>query len=319
MRPELRREALVAAAYAVLLLVVGVGARGFFSGANLRDLALANVPTLVAAIGMTVVILARQIDISIGSQVAIGGVLAGTLAKSGLSMFAVVLIVLVAGALMGALNGLLVASFGLPAIVSTLATMVILREGLRWVTEGADIFGMPDGFQWLGLGQTVGRVVLVAIAVLLWMFFSWGLRHLGMGRAVYAVGSDAETARLLGLRPRWVTFGVFVVMGMLAAVAAVLGTIRFPQVQTNAAVGFELQVIAAVVVGGTAISGGRGTLRGTLLGVLFLGTIGPALTFLQVSPYWEKALQGAIILLAVAADALPRAQTAARKVVHGRA
>ena len=104
-------------------------------------------------------------------------------------------------------------------------------------------------------------------------------------------------------------------MGVLAALAAVLGTIRFPQVQTNAAVGFELQVIAAVVVGGTAISGGRGTLRGTLLGVLFLGTIGPALTFLQVSAYWEKAIQGAIILLAVAADAM----SAARKVFHGRA
>lgn len=312
-----KRELLVALAYLVLLAVVGIFARGFFAFANLRDIAVNNAPVLVAAVGMTLVILARHIDISIGSQLAIGGVLAGTLAKAGLPMAAVIPLVLLAGAAMGALNGALVTFFQLPAIVVTLATMVALREGLRWITEGADIYGLPASFQWLGLPLGAGRAMIVVAALVVFAAFAFGLRHLAAGRAVYAVGSDADTARLLGIRPRGVTFTVFVLMGALTALAAVLGAIRFPQVQTNAGMGFELQVIAAVVVGGTAISGGRGTLAGTLVGVLLLGTIGTALTFLQVSAYWEKAVQGSIILAAVAADALEIRRR--RALAHGSA
>jgi rhamnose transport system permease protein len=304
-----RRESLVALAYAALLVVVGVGAKGFFAPDNLRDLAVGVVPVLVAAVGMTMVIVARQIDISIGAQLAWGGVLAGTLAKAGLPMPLVALLVVVAGAAQGALNGVLVAWLRLPAIVVTLATMVIFRESLRWLTEGADIFGLPDAFQWLGLSQGAGRALLVTVALALVAAFAFGLGNLRAGRAVYAVGSDAETARLLGMRPLLVTFMVFVLMGALTGLAAFLGAVRFPQIQTNAGIGFELQVIAAVVVGGTAISGGRGTLAGTLIGVLFLGTIGTALTFLHVSAHWEKAIEGAIILAAVATDALELGRT----------
>jgi rhamnose transport system permease protein len=309
---RLKRELLVAGSYLLLLIVVGIFARGFFALANLRDIAINNAPVLVAAVGMTLVIIARHIDISIGSQLAIGGVLAGTLAKDGVPMAAVAPLVLLAGALMGALNGALVTLFELPSIVVTLATMVAMRETLRWTTEGADIYGLPDDFQWLGLPLGGGRALVVLSALAIFAAFAWGLRHLAAGRAVYAVGSHAETARLLGVRPRLVTFAVFVLMGVLTAAAAFLGVIRFPQVQTNSGVGFELQVIAAVVVGGTAVAGGRGTLAGTFVGVLLLGTIGTALTFLQVSAHWEKAVQGLIILIAVAADAL---ELRRRKVV----
>jgi rhamnose transport system permease protein len=312
MRPELgRRERAVAVAYVALLAGVALAAEGFLSPGNLRDLAVAHAPTLVAAVGMTFVMVARQIDISIGSQLAVGAVLAGLLAKAGLPMPLVAAAVLAAGALMGALNGALVTAFALPSIVVTLATMVSLREGLRWITQGADVLGLPDHFQWLGLGQGAGRAVVVGAAVLAGFLFAWASRGLAGARSVYATGSDEEMARLLGVRTRRVTFGVFVLMGMLTAAAAFLGAIRFPQVQTNSGIGFELQVIAAVVVGGTAVSGGRGSIPGTLLGVMFLGTIGTALTFLHVSPHWEKAIQGAIILLAVAAEGLGR-----RRVAH---
>jgi rhamnose transport system permease protein len=298
------RERAVAGAYVALLAVVAAAAEGFLSPGNLRDLAVAHAPTLVAALGMTLVMVARQIDISIGSQLAVGGVLAGLLAKEGLPMPLVAVLVLAAGAAMGALNGALVTAFALPSIVVTLATMVSLREGLRWTTQGADVLGLPDDFQWLGLDQAAGRGLVVGGAALLCVLFAWASRALAGARAVYATGSDAEMARLLGVRTQRVTFMVFVLMGMLTAAAAVLGAIRFPQVQTNAGIGFELQVIAAVVVGGTAVSGGRGTIPGTLLGVMFLGTIGTALTFLHVSAHWEKAIQGAIILLAVAAEGI---------------
>jgi rhamnose transport system permease protein len=134
------------------------------------------------------------------------------------------------------------------------------------------------------------------------VLFAWGLRNLAAGRAVYATGSDPEAAWLAGIRPRRVTLGVFVLLGMLTGLAALLNAVRFADVDTIAGTGLELQVIAAVVVGGVAISGGRGTLAGPLLGVLLLGTIAPALVFLGAEPYWEKAIQGSIILLAVAAD-----------------
>jgi rhamnose transport system permease protein len=295
----------VAAALAALLAVLAVAAPHFFRAENLRDLLVANAPVLVAAVGMTLVILARQIDISIGSQFAIAGVVAGLLAKTGLPMPAVTAGVVAAGAIMGALNGVLVAGLGLPAIVVTLATMVVLREGLRWRTEGVWIEDLPARFQWFGLGQAGGRVAIVVAALLVFVAFAWGLRQLAAGRSVYAAGSDPEAARLVGIHPRRVVFATFVFMGALTGLAALLTSIQFIDVQTSAGAGLEMKVIAAVVVGGVAISGGRGTLIGTLLGVALLGTIGPALTILGTQAYWERALQGAVILLAVSTDALP--------------
>jgi rhamnose transport system permease protein len=300
-----RREVSVALAFAALLAILALRAPAFFRPDNLRDLLVGNAPVLVAAVGMTLVILARQIDISIGSQFAICGVAAGLLAKTGLPMPAVAAGVVAAGASMGALNGALVAGLGLPSIVVTLATMVLLRESLRWATEGVWVQDLPAGFQWLGLGQEAGRLAVIAAALLLFVAFAWGLRSVAAGRSVYATGSDPEAARLVGIRPRQVVFGVFVFMGGLAGLAALLTSIQFIDVQTNAGVGLEMKVIAAVVVGGTAISGGRGTLAGTLLGVALLGAIGTALTFLGAEAHWERAIQGLVILVAVAADAVP--------------
>jgi rhamnose transport system permease protein len=286
-----------------LLLALGLKAPAFYDAANVRDLLVNATPTLVAAVGMTLVIVARQIDISIGSQFAICGVIAGLLAKH-VAMPVAALGAVAAGGVLGAFNGVLVAFVGLPAIVVTLATMVGWREALRWGTGGLWVRDLPPGFQWLGLGQDAGRIAIVAIAFGVWALVFWGARHVAAGRAIYATGSDAEVARLAGLRPRLVIFGVFVAMGALTGFAALLSSIQFVDVQTNAGIGFELRVIAASVVGGTPISGGRGSLVGTLLGVLLLTSVGPALTFLGSHAHWDRALQGAVILAAVAGDAL---------------
>jgi rhamnose transport system permease protein len=305
-----RRELAVAVALALLLVIIAFRAPAFFAPSNLRDVLLDNAAVLLAAVGMTFVILARHIDISIGSQFAIVGVAAGSLAHAGVPMVLVVPIVLLLGAAMGALNGALVA-LEQPSIVVTHQTITPLREALRWTTQGEDVLGLPDGFQWLGLGQEVGRWAIVAVALAVFLVARWAAQNLAAGRAVYATGSDAEAARLLGLRPRRVVFWVFVLLGVLTALAGVLSAVRFPQVQTNAGLGLELEVIAAVVVGGTAVSGGRGSLLGTLLGVALLGTLGPALPCHTVSAYWEQAFQGAIILGTVAIDGLRRGAAAA--------
>jgi rhamnose transport system permease protein len=298
-----RRELAIAAAFVALLLLLAVAAPAFFELANLRDLLMRAAPLLVAAVGMTVVILCRQIDISIGSQFAICGVVAGLLARAGLPMPLAAAGAIATGALLGSVNGALVSILGLPAIVVTLATMVAWREALRWATEGVWVQGLPADFQWLGLGQDLGRIVIPVIAAIVWAMAAWMLRHVAAGRAVYATGSDPEVARLAGIRPHRVVFGAFVLMGALTGLGAVLSVIQFVDVQTNAGVGLELSVIAAVVVGGTAITGGRGSLGGTLAGVLLLSTAGPALMFLGIDAHWDRALQGLIILVAVAADA----------------
>jgi rhamnose transport system permease protein len=300
--PKASGEASAAIAFIALLAIVAVAAPGFYSLANLRDLAIGNAPVLIMAVGMTMVILTRQIDISIGSQFAVCSVAAGLLAKAGMPIVFVLAAVALIGCAFGAINGALVARLNIPSIVATLAMMVAMRDGLRWATEGTWVQGLPRGFQWFGLGQAIGQIVIVVAAVAILGVFAWGLKNLAAGRAIYAVGSDAEAARLAGIEPRRVVFGAFALMGALTGVAATLNSIRFTDIQSNAGIGLELKAIAAVVVGGTAINGGRGTLAGTLIGVMLLGTIGTALTFLGVNPFWEKAIQGGIILAAVASD-----------------
>ena len=308
-----KREASAALAYLLLLLAVAFIAPTFFSAGNLRDLTLNNAATLIIAIGMTMVILVGQIDISVGSQFAVCSVAAGLLAKAGMPVALLLPSVLVIGAGMGAINGLLVGKLRLPSIIVTLAMMVTWLNALRWVTEGAWVQNLPTNFQWFGLGQALGELLIVTVALVVFVSFVWVLRYLGAGRAIYAVGSDAEAARLAGIDPPRVIFGVFVVMGALTALAALLNAIRFSVVPGNAGTGLELKAIAAVVVGGVAITGGRGTLVGTLIGVALLGTIGTALTFGGINPFWEKAIQGAIILAALISDV-----ALARLEKHGR-
>jgi rhamnose transport system permease protein len=299
-----RREISVAIAILALMVVLALVAPGFFSPENLSDLLLANMPVLIVALGMTLIILSGEIDISVGSQFAICSVAAGVFAKMGMPTAFAGLAGCLAGALMGAINGALVAWLRIPSIVVTLATMVALRDGLRWVTEGAWVQDLPPGFQWFGLSQTGSRLVTIAIAAALVVSAGWALRHLAAGRAVYATGSDSSAARLAGIDPARVVFCVFVITGALTGCAAFLNSVRFSQIPANAGINLEMKVIAAVVVGGASITGGRGTIAGTTLGVILLGNIGPALTFLGVSAYWERAIQGAIILAAVAIDAV---------------
>ena len=229
------------------------------------------------------------------------------LAKAGVPTAAGVCGVCALGALIGAVNGSLVAYLRLPSIVVTLAMMIVLRDALRWITQGAWVQDLPAGFSVDGV--VAGRVSVRRRVC--WRPRSWpcsrgacATRRQGgccmrPDRAATRRGLPAST-------PSLVTLCAFASLGALTGLAAMMNAMRFNQIPANAGLGLEMKVIAAVVVGGTAITGGRGTLAGTVLGVVLLGAIGPALTFLGVSAYWERAIQGAIILVAVAADALPR-------------
>jgi rhamnose transport system permease protein len=293
------RERSVAIAIVVLATVLAVFTERFFTAANLTDLFLANVPVLVAAIGATLVIVSGEIDISVGSAFAVCSVAAGLAAKAGLPIMAIAIAIVLLGGALGAMNGALVAFARVPSIVVTLATMVALRDGLRWATQGEWVQDLPATFQWLGQSQSAYPVVIGALASTLVAAIAWSARDLAAGRAIYATGSNPVAARLAGLDVAVVKFAVFTLAGALTALAAVVNAARFTQVPSNSGLGLEMKVIAAAVVGGAAIRGGRATLAGTVLGVVLLGAIGPALTFLGANAYWERAIEGAIILAAV--------------------
>lgn len=308
------REISALFALVLLLVCVAITAPSFFSPGNINDTLLATAPVAIAAIGMLLVILCGHIDISVASQFAIVSVASGVLARDGVPMPLVAIICVALGAALGAINGGLVAFLHVPSIVATLATMIALREALRMATQGEWIQGLPASFQWFGMSQAAGQVAIFGSTALLYIAFAWGLRSIAAGRAVYATGSDAESTRLAGIDPQRVVFWIFAGNGALIGLAALLNSIRFSAIQSNAGVGLEMKVIAAVVVGGASITGGRGSIAGTLIGVVLLGIIGTALTFLGISAYWEKAIQGAIVLAAVLAD-----PARVRRGTHARA
>jgi rhamnose transport system permease protein len=297
------RELTVAGALVLLMLSLAVFAPHFFQSQPFISRLTSQMPALVAAIGIALVIISRQIDISIGSQFSMCAIVAGVTAASGLPLGAAIAAAIGAGALMGALNGVLVAYLGLPSIVVTLATMVTWQEALRLWQQG-QLLTLPAGIQWFGVSQPTGQAIVISLTFVLLIGAAWAMRNLSAGRFIHATGTDAEAARLAGIDPKRTTFGVFVLMGALAGLAAVLNMVQSPQVQPNCGDGLELKAIAAAVVGGVAISGGRGTLWGVLLGMLLLANVNPALTHLHFEPYWEKAIQGLVILFAVVADGI---------------
>lgn len=303
------REISLGLTLALMLLALALFARSFYQIQPLLSLLTGEAPALVVTCGVALVLIARQIDISVGSQLAVCSVGAGLLAAAHWPLGLVWLAAIGLGALLGAVNGLFVATLRLPSIVVTLATMVTWREGLRWRRQGAFV-NLPDAVQWFGLSQVQGQCAIVLIAFFVLVALAVATRRLAAGRFLYAVGSDIEAARLAGLRPGLVTFLVFVGMGALTGLAAALHIAQSPQVDPNSGTGLELKAIAAAVVGGIAVSGGRGHLWGVLLGFLLLACITPALIHLQIEAYWERAIAGAIILVAILADGMGKRSSA---------
>jgi rhamnose transport system permease protein len=296
------REIGISFTISALMLILAWRTTGYFSYTNLVDLFLTNLSVVIVAIGMTMVILTGEIDISVGSIFAICSVVMGLCASKGLSVFFSALIACFVGILCGALNGFLIAYIRIPSIVATLATMVALRDGLRWSTQGAWIEGLPSDFQWFGMSPKSYIEFAIFVMIGIVAFTAWALHFLRVGRNVIATGSNRAAAQIAGINTQGIIFSVFSLIGALTGLAAVLNSVRFNQIPSNSGIGMELKVIAAVAVGGAAITGGSATMTGTVLGVILLGCINSALTFLGINAYWEKAIQGAIILISVSLD-----------------
>lgn len=305
-----RREVVIAGATLLLLLISGVFRADFLSPQNLRDLILnASIPAVVAA-GMTALIVAAEIDISVGAVLAVCAVAVAMFARSGAPVPALLLVGAGLGAVLGSINGFLTAGLRVPSIVATLATLGAFR-GLLVLITGGDSIAVSGPLADAGSAQFLGFTMPVWAAVAVCAGMALYLARTRPGRHHYAVGSNPRSAELSGIPARWVTFRSFVLLGALTGVAGFLFASRFSPIYPKATPGFELEVITAVVVGGTDIFGGRGTVVGTVIAVLLLKTIDLALQYFAASAPWlrsevQPAVQGLLILIAVLYDSLGR-------------
>jgi ribose/xylose/arabinose/galactoside ABC-type transport system permease subunit len=298
-----RREAGIA--FVVLLsgLILTFTTDYFFTPGNLAVLARQISLSAIIAIGMTMVILMADIDLSVGSVVALTSVVTGyVIVRMGLPFPVGMLAGLVVGALVGATNGFLVIRTGVPAFVVTLGMMGVARGFALVITKGSTISGLPTAYLTIGQGYLWGIPIPVLILIVLAIVAHIFLSRTATGRHIYFIGSNKEAALLSGINVNRIKVLVFMLCGMLAAFESVIETSRMSTAQPAAGVGYELTAIGAVIIGGASLFGGQGTILGTILGATLLGLITNGLIMMGVSAYWQQVFSGSIIILAVTLD-----------------
>ena len=301
-----RPEAPALVFLAVLLVVFSLSSDKFLSGSNLESI-LTSVAVLgTIALAVNQVILTGEIDISTGSMMGLCAVAAGAVATSAGGLILPLLSGVAVGALAGAVNGLLVTAGRIPSIIVTLGMLYALRGVILLVTGGTWITGIPDEARVLGTGSVLGIGVPVLVLLVLFVVMEAVSRHSTWGRNVFAVGGNRRAARFAGLPIERTRFLAFVLVGVFVGIASMIYLGRAGSVQTNTGTGLELQVVAAVVIGGTSIAGGRGSTLAALTGAVIIGVILNGLILLGVPGIWQQGVLGALILLAVATDVLRR-------------
>ena len=278
----------------------------FLTSTNIFNMLRAFSWIAIAAFGETMVILTAGIDLSVGSNMALSGVAAALLLVAGVPVPVAVLGGLIVGAIVGVTNGFLVTRFRLPPFIATLGVMSIARGITFGVTEGWPVRGMPKSFNLIGQydlpvgswGVPLPVIVMLILAVLVSLFLSRTVR----GRHIYAVGGDEEASRVSGIDPKWIKMLVYTSCGLLTAIGGILMTARLGVAAPTAAIGYELDIIAACVIGGVSLFGGEGTILGVLIGAALMQTIRTGLNLLGFPTYWQPAAIGAVIILAIMFD-----------------
>lgn len=299
----------------LLFVVVGSTSPRYVAERNLLNIFNGNAYIAVAAIGMSMVIISRNIDISVGSLIGVLGTISGSMALNGYPIWASWVVPVILGGVVGALIGFMVVYLRIPSIVVTLGLLSILKGGLITVTNGAWITDLPADY-FLAQMKTpeimLGGITIpeisspIIIMVVLTIIAAIWMRYSTTGRAIYAVGGNAEAARLSGISEKRIIMTVFIINGLTVGIASILWATQLSIIQSTVAAGVELQIITAAVVGGVSILGGVGTVFGAMLAAILLSAINSALVFINVSPYWFRAVVGVLILVTVLTDLLRR-------------
>jgi ribose transport system permease protein len=297
----------------VLCLVISLLSDKFLTVANgwnvLRQISV----NICISVGMTLVVLTAGIDLSVGSVLALCGAITAGLLKLGIelpdqnlyigfTLFGACLIGILAGAALGFFNGWAITTFKVPPFVATLAMLTVARGFTMLWTGGFPISNLGTSFAKLGTGWFIGVPVPVWISFLVVLLAIFISNKTPLGRYIYAIGGNENAARLSGIQINKVKIMVYSLAGALAALGGLMMTARLDSAQPNAGTGYELDAIAAVVIGGTSLSGGRGTILGTVLGAIIIGVLNNGLVLLNVSPFWQQVVKGLVILLAVIID-----------------
>ncbi len=301
------REAGIIIIILLLSVLVTLRSPAFLTLDNLRDILLTISILVIVALGQTMVIITRGIDLSVGSMIGLTAMIVSFFVVNFPDTHPAVAVVMgmAIGTILGGINGVVISYAGVPPIIATLGTLSVYRGLVFWYSEGSwvNAFEMPQPFRDLAKGTPLGVPNLIIFAVVVAIAIYLFLNYTRMGRNIYAVGSNPDAAKFAGIPTQRVIFTVYLLSGLLCGLAGVLWASRFEAAQTNTALGFELQTVAAPVVGGVNIFGGSGSVVSVLLGAFLLGIINNALTLVRISPFWQLAAQGLLILASVVADA----------------
>lgn len=286
----------------LLVIILSVATPQFFTFGNLRNVALQISVNALIAVGMTFVILTAGIDLSVGSTLALSSAISAGLMVAHVNPWIAVAIALVIGAISGAINGLFVAYANLAPFIVTLGTMTLFRGLTEIYTNGNPIFNLPASFCNFGTG-TLLEIPWPVLVTLLVLIIAWVILQRSIaGRRIYAIGGNERVSFLAGIPVKRYLMSVYVISGILAALAGIVLSSRLGSAEPTAGTGYELDAITAVVLGGTSLSGGEGTLWGTVIGALLLGVISNGLNLLNVNSFYQDAVKGVIILAAIMLD-----------------
>jgi rhamnose transport system permease protein len=300
------RELVLIAIIVALCIVVASQSPAFLSARNLQNVTKDVAIIAIAAVGQAVVVMTRNIDLSVEATIGLVAYVVGDLMRGQTQVPQAWALGLLLGVGLGLVNGILVTGFKVPSIVATLATLSLYRGLAYYVAKGREVNlrDLPPGYTSAATQNLFGVPLFAIVALILIVIVGLALRYTLFGRRVYAVGSNAVAAAILGIRSRLVVLAAFALCGFLAGVAGILWGVNYGTIYASSASGTVLAIVAAVVVGGVSISGGTGTVIGAALGALFLGLVNNALLVLLLPQEWLQVFYGAVILLAVAADAI---------------
>lgn len=290
----------------VLIAIVSGINPDFFSVDNILNILRQTSVNAVIAVGMTFVILIAGIDLSVGSILALTGAIAASMVGAELPIILVIVATLLLGTFLGGVSGIIVAKGKVQAFIATLVTMTLLRGVTMVYTDGRPIStgfsDVADSFAYLGTGYLFGIPVPIWLMVIVFAVAWYILKHTQIGRYIYALGGNEAATQLSGINVTKVKIFVFAVSGFLSALAGLIVTARLSSAQPTAGVSYELDAIAAVVVGGTSLMGGKGRVMGTLIGALIIGFLNNALNLLDISSYYQMIAKALVILVAVLSD-----------------
>jgi ribose/xylose/arabinose/galactoside ABC-type transport system permease subunit len=291
----------------IFIIIVSILSPAFLQMNNITNIINNSIPNIILGCGMTVVIITGGIEIAVGAEMVVASFIAGTVAlMEGSNLFLVILVALVFGCIMGAINGSLIAFLKVPPIIATLGTLNVFRGALLYITKGKWIVNLPNWFTGITRDRFLGVPASIYVMITAVILTSLLLKYTKFGRSAYAIGGNRNSALYAGIKINHTLFGVYLYAGLMCGVAGFVNAARLGNIQPNGSVNLELTIIAAVVMGGTSILGGSGTAIGTLIGVIMMSLVDNTLILLYVPTYWQRFVLGAILIITITVNVIQK-------------